>query len=640
MKRGKKLLALALALTSALSLLPCTALAAEDSPERGVLTYQEIIRPQYEAAQPFSEGLAAVRRNGKWGYIDDKNKTVIPFHYDLAYEFSEGLAVVGRLVKTDTRDNEVWDPEAKEYVKDGTTRSQYTYELGFLDRSGRAVWLVDSVSGGKDHYMQLVTDSQDIDDSSAYVFHSGYLVVPGSDRVRLFDTKGKRAALSRTETYRDEKGAVQTREVPLDLCPYPVNEGYAVTCQGYYDLKTGQIFDAAPAGEISDRQPFSHGLAPVWVRGGGGALSLGFIDTSGQWAIQPFPADTCWINGGRTSFRAFGETGLCMVSDRQKLFGAIDRTGQTVIPFQYENLLPASEGRIAFKRGGLCGYLDAATLEEAVPARYAEVTSFRGGLAAACDGTKAFLIDRKGEPVPGTDKLDPDIYFRPTLEGSLSYHAPTEHLVIQDQGKYGYGHVGYLPALPERSEMSSWAYEGVTAAIQADLIPVYLQNLYRRDITREEFCGAILQTVTRALDTDIETLVKSRTRKTLSDWQKTFPFKDTTDPDVIAAYALNIVSGRGDNVFDPYSSISRQEAAAFLERSAKVLRLKAPGDGEPPVFTDGGEIAEWAMGSVTFAAQTSIMSGTGGGRFSPLAPYSREQAFVTFYRLYQALERQ
>lgn len=36
-------------------------------------------RPQYEAAKLFSEGLAAVRQGGKWGYIATDGETAIPF---------------------------------------------------------------------------------------------------------------------------------------------------------------------------------------------------------------------------------------------------------------------------------------------------------------------------------------------------------------------------------------------------------------------------------------------------------------------------------------------------------------------------------------------------------------------------------
>ena len=48
----------------------------------------------YEAAHNFCEGLAAVKKGGKWGYIDIHGKVVIPFRFEKAQSFSDGLAAV------------------------------------------------------------------------------------------------------------------------------------------------------------------------------------------------------------------------------------------------------------------------------------------------------------------------------------------------------------------------------------------------------------------------------------------------------------------------------------------------------------------------------------------------------------------
>ena len=42
----------------------------------------------------FSENLASVRKNNKWGYIDRNGKLVIDYFYDKAKNFKEGLAPV------------------------------------------------------------------------------------------------------------------------------------------------------------------------------------------------------------------------------------------------------------------------------------------------------------------------------------------------------------------------------------------------------------------------------------------------------------------------------------------------------------------------------------------------------------------
>jgi hypothetical protein len=71
--------------------------------ENGKLGYinsagKVIIRPQYNKADEFYEGLARVQTGGKWGYIDATGKVVITPRFDCADNFSEGLArvIVGK----------------------------------------------------------------------------------------------------------------------------------------------------------------------------------------------------------------------------------------------------------------------------------------------------------------------------------------------------------------------------------------------------------------------------------------------------------------------------------------------------------------------------------------------------------------
>ena len=56
---------------------------------------KEVIPLQYDNIGKFSEGLAPVMLNDKWGFIDKTGKEVIPFRYDYARNFSaEGIAPV------------------------------------------------------------------------------------------------------------------------------------------------------------------------------------------------------------------------------------------------------------------------------------------------------------------------------------------------------------------------------------------------------------------------------------------------------------------------------------------------------------------------------------------------------------------
>lgn len=71
-------------------------------------TGKEVIPLRYDDARSFSEGLASVKLNGTWGFIDKTDKVVIPIKYDFAFRFSEGLARVklnGKWGKIDKQGN-------------------------------------------------------------------------------------------------------------------------------------------------------------------------------------------------------------------------------------------------------------------------------------------------------------------------------------------------------------------------------------------------------------------------------------------------------------------------------------------------------------------------------------------------------
>ena len=59
----------------------------------------------YDDIYCLSDGLAKVKRDGKYGFIDKTGKVVIPLNYDWAWSFSEGLASVSQNGKYGFIDN-------------------------------------------------------------------------------------------------------------------------------------------------------------------------------------------------------------------------------------------------------------------------------------------------------------------------------------------------------------------------------------------------------------------------------------------------------------------------------------------------------------------------------------------------------
>ena len=66
----------------------------------------------YDEVEDFHNGFAAVKRNGKWGFVNKQGKEAVPCKYDYVGSFSDGFAKVklnGKLGKVNTRGEEFWD---------------------------------------------------------------------------------------------------------------------------------------------------------------------------------------------------------------------------------------------------------------------------------------------------------------------------------------------------------------------------------------------------------------------------------------------------------------------------------------------------------------------------------------------------
>ena len=165
--------------------------------------------------------------------------------------------------------------------------------------------------------------------------------------------------------------------------------------------------------------------------------------------------------------------------------------------------------------------------------------------------------------------------------------------------------------------ISSWAIDDVHKAIGLRLVPQNLMSNFNQPITRAEFT-ALAVYLYQTLDGEI-------TGRTT--------FADTNDVYVEKAAYIGIVSGVGNNLFDPYSTLTREQAAVLLSRLAEAIGH--PLRGAPLVFVDRDEISSWAVSGVEGVDAHGIMVGTGNYMFSPQQPYTREQSIVAILRVFK-----
>jgi hypothetical protein len=113
----------------------------------------------------FHEGLAAVEKDGKWGYIDTLENVVIPHLYDSAGHFADGVAVVGLNKKIGAINKSGMVIIAIKYdsigrFTDSVTIVGHNGKYGFVDISGKEVISLkyDSIGRFTDS-LAMVSDS-------------------------------------------------------------------------------------------------------------------------------------------------------------------------------------------------------------------------------------------------------------------------------------------------------------------------------------------------------------------------------------------------------------------------------------------------------------------------------------------------
>lgn len=258
------------------------------------------IEPQYHAALPFSEGLAAVKVSrdpgeNNWGYIDAQGKMAIEPAFHRAGPFIQGLAVV-----------EIISPERYLVTALINPTGQIVIREPHLPRFLHLVGHHPSYEGLEQ--LRRLSFAPEL--------------VP-----KWRKTGGGMGFVDRADQF------VISDPVFLDAAPF--SEGLApvlIRVQGEYAGLWGYI---NPHGEVAIKpqfitaEAFSDGLALVKDAAG----RLGYLDHTGQWAIPPSFFEEAM---------PFSE-GLALVKLNGR-YGFIDKASQWAIPPRYFRAEPYAEG--------------------------------------------------------------------------------------------------------------------------------------------------------------------------------------------------------------------------------------------------------------------------------------------------------
>lgn len=102
---------------------------------------------------------------------------------------------------------------------------------------------------------------------------------------------------------------------------------------------------------------------------------------------------------------------------------------------------------------------------------------------------------------------------------------------------------------------------------------------------------------------------------------------------VATAVTYSIVSGKGDNQFDPDANITRQEAMLMLQR-ASVLTEFTGAAGNLDSFADAGSVGTWAQDAAKWSVGSGLIQGS-DGKLNPTADITRAESATIILRLLQ-----
>ena len=195
---------------------------------------------------------------------------------------------------------------------------------------------------------------------------------------------------------------------------------------------------------------------------------------------------------------------------------------------------------------------------------------------------------------------------------------------------------GSTDAMPKKGkavmagEPSAWAKGYVQKAQDVGLIPDGFSLIPKANITRAEFASLAVSLIKQYYTGSEYNALLNRNGIDYNTAREAF--NDTYLLDVMQAYQMGIVAGKGEKTFDPNGSITRREAAVMLTNTAKIVGRTA--DGDPLDYEDAKDIA-WAADFVDYVTRAGIMGSTSTAKntFSPLGYYTQEQSITTMCNL-------
>jgi hypothetical protein len=328
-----------------------------------------IIPVKYDFAKLFQNNFAVVGLKGKAAVIDCSGKKIIPFIYDEIEIFSDGFIKVRSIDKYGIFNNygieitQIIYDEIKTFEHNcfwnGLTAVNYKGKWGIIDNSGHKII---------DH----IYDDIEIDEE-----------VPELIKVNIgaklqFDPKAKGNLLSGGKWGIINKIGEVVAPFKYDFIGY--------FCNGFVPFKINDkmgIIDTKGI-EVLRAKYFFAWSYPDGIRIGLND-NFGYIDKEWKEIISDKYSIIDYLSE---------DYDVALLDD--KGFSVIKKSGEIVIPFEYDVIDSFDEGMLRVERNNKKGYLDL-TNKEIIPIKYDDIGPFKDGLAPVNLNDSYGYVNRSGE---------------------------------------------------------------------------------------------------------------------------------------------------------------------------------------------------------------------------------------------------
>lgn len=334
-----------------------------------------VIPCEYEDAHPFSEGLAAVKKNGQWGVIDKQGNPVWMLGDGWrGGSFDDGIMVItngardayvnnqGTVLKKSSNLYSFNNGYALTETYKEEQGKRYNYRYGFIDTAMNEI--IPTV---------LLHDRGGFEWSD--FFHDGLAVCRTGENYGYINETGEIVISGSDKWWR----------------PNPFSEGYAVVREGYdyYSLIDTQgnviITGYCSIDDVHDGKT----LAAIED---GNNYQYGFIDVKNRKFI-PLPNDTRSKHSS-----SFHDDLLLVQSITNNKYGYINGKGEFVIPCEYDDAADFNNGIAKVKKFWGWGYIGK-TGNPITGYDYDGAEDFVDGLAKVQKGDNIIFIDTTGKEV-------------------------------------------------------------------------------------------------------------------------------------------------------------------------------------------------------------------------------------------------